>query len=135
MAPLPGVEQLGDPLGAEFPKEAYRSAIVRRGHEPGQIVGSREADNTPPESGRVLIDVGSALRSFSPMEVTAGAVPDSLERPELARLRDDYTFEPLLTREIATAQHPAISLRLRADWVPAIELGFYWLRPRDGEAR
>ncbi len=129
--PLRGLRPDGDPIGAEFPREAYRAAMLQSGRPPGQIVRLPQLMSDPPTTGRVLLYVGSSLRSFAPTEIREGVVPDSLERPELTQLRDRFTLEPVLTRELETHQHPAISQRLGADRVPTIELGFYWLHPRE----
>jgi hypothetical protein len=119
-----------DPLEVLFPKGFYNAAMRARGLEPAQIV---ELDKLPePRPGpRVLLYVGSSLRSFQPHEIAAGAVPDDLDRPVLRAMHDAWEFEPVYEFVLETQQHPEISQRLGADRASEIGLGFYRLRPRD----
>jgi hypothetical protein len=119
-----------DPLEVLFPKGFYNAAMRARGLEPAKIV---ELDKLPePRPGaRILLYVGSSLRSFQPHEIEAGAVPDDLDRPVLRAVHDAWEFEPVYEFVIETQQHPEISQRLGADRVSEIGLGFYRLRPRD----
>jgi hypothetical protein len=121
---------LGDPLEVHFPAGFYNAGMRARGLEPAQIV---ELDQLPePRPGaRILLYVGSSLRSFQPHEIAAGAVPDDLDRPVLRAMHDAWEFEPVYEFVIETQQHPEISQRLGADRASEIRLGFYWLRPRD----
>jgi hypothetical protein len=118
-----------DPLEVLFPKGFYDAAMRARGLEPAPIL---ELDKLPePRPGaRILLYVGSSLRSFQPHEIEAGAVPDDLDRPVLRSMHDAWEFEPVYEFVIETQQHPEISQRLGADRVSEIRLGFYWLRPR-----
>jgi hypothetical protein len=119
-----------DPLEVMFPRGFYDAAMRARGLEPAQIV---ELDKLPePRPGaRILLYVGSSLRSFQPHEIAAGAVPDDLDRPVLRAMHDAWEFEPAYEFVIETQQHPEISQRLGADRASEIGLGFYWLRPRE----
>lgn len=118
-----------DPLEVLFPKGFYNAAMRARGLEPAKIV---ELDKLPePRPGaRILLYVGSSLRSFQPHEIAAGAVPEDLDRPVLRAMHDAWEFEPAYEFVIETDQHPQISQRLGADRAHEIRLGFYWLRPR-----
>jgi hypothetical protein len=119
-----------DPLEVLFPKGFYAYAMRERGLEPAMIV---ELDKLPEQikpGARILLYVGSSLRSFQPHEIAAGAVPDDLDRPVLRAMHDAWLFEPAYEFVIQTEQHPAISQRLGADRVYDVRLGFYWLRPR-----
>jgi hypothetical protein len=129
LAPTTDAPSQWDPLEVLFPKGFYNAAMRARGLEPAPIV---ELDQLPePRPGaRILLYVGSSLRSFQPHEIAAGAVPDDLDRPVLRAMHDAWEFEPVYEFVLETAQHPEISQRLGADRVGEVRLGFYWLRPR-----
>ena len=130
--PLAGARPTGDPIEVAFPYGEYRYVLSRRGVAPAPLVPTEWllTQAAPARGDRILFYLGSKLRSFQPSEIDAGLVPDTLERPELAAVRDRYRLVPVREFEIATAQHPAISVRLGADRVPRVTLGFYWLEPR-----
>lgn len=128
LAPLTDSPSRWDPLEVVFPVGGYEHALRERGLEPGLVVSLDRLP--PPRPGeRILLYVGSSLRSFQPHEIADARVPDDLERPDLARLRDDWALEPVLEFVISTEQHEAASQRLGADRVSQIELGFFWMRP------
>ncbi|PRQ09530.1 hypothetical protein [Enhygromyxa salina] len=121
-----------DPLEVVFPAGFYAHAMRERGLEPAPIIElDRLAEQPPAPGARVLFYLGSSLRSFQPHEIEAGAVDDSLERPPLLRLRDEWTLERVHEFVVRGEQHEAISQRLGADRRPELELGFYWLRRRE----
>lgn len=121
-----------DPLEVLFPKGFYRHAMRARGLEPAPIIELDKLSEQPKKPGeRILLYVGSSLRSFQPHEIESGAVSDDLDRPVLRAVHDAWHFEPAYEFVIQTEQHPAISQRLGADRVYELGLGFYWLSPRD----
>jgi hypothetical protein len=128
---IDGVSHRGDPIEVVFPIVAYQRAMRGLGREPA-LVDELDtlARRAPDANERVLVYVGTSLRSFLPAEIAAGVVPDGLERAPLLRLRDRWVLEPVLEFELRTEQHEAVSMRLGADRAPVIELGFYWLRAR-----
>lgn len=130
LEPIPGAGRRGDPIEVQFPLAVYDAAMRASGREPALVV---PMDNLPPPrpGDRYLLYLGAALRSFQPQEIEAGLVPDGFERPTLLRLRDAWTLEVVHEFRIRTEQHEAISNRLAADRVPEIELGFYWMHPRE----
>lgn len=130
LEPLADLPRVGDPIEVVFPIHAYAQAMRALGREPGMVDDLDALARTPigPHE-RVLVYVGASLRSFQPHEIRAGVVPEGLERPPLLRLRDAWVLEPVVEFELATAQHEAVSMRLGADRVPVVTLGFYWLRP------
>lgn len=129
LAPLTDAPSQWDPLEVVFPVGFYQHALRERGLEPGLVVSMDRL--LPPRPGeRMLVYVGSSLRSFQPHEIAANVVPEQLERPELVRLRDAWTLEPVQEFVLPTEQHRAISQRLAADRAGEVELGFYWLRAR-----
>lgn len=135
LEPLAGVERVGDAIEVVFPLHAYAQAMQARGRTPAPVDDLDGLARIPPDPDeRVLLYVGTSLRSFQPQEIAADRVPGSLERPALTELRERFELEPALTFEIATAQHEAVSMRLAADRVPSVELGFYWLRRRAAKA-
>jgi hypothetical protein len=129
LEPMTDAPSHWDPIEVQFPKGFYNAAMRKRGLEPAQIV---ELDKLPESrpGARILLYVGSSLRSFQPHEIAAGVVPDDLDRPVLRAMHDDWEFELAYEFVIETQQHPEISQRLGADRVGEIGLGFYWLRPR-----
>ena len=127
LPPMTDAPTQWDPLEVVFPVGFYEHALRERGLEPGLVVSLDRLPTTQPGE-RILLYVGSSLRSFQPHEIAAGVVPDSLERPELSRLRHGWALEPVHEFAIPTEQHEAISLRLGADRRESIELGFYWMR-------
>ena len=126
----PGVSRTGDPIEVVFPVVAYERAMRARGLEPGLVCDPGCLATQPAIDERVLVYVGTSLRSFLPEEMAAGVVPEELERPELTLLRKRWTLEPAVVFTLETRQHEAVSMRLGADRVASIELGFYWLRAR-----
>ncbi len=124
LEPLTDAPTSWDPLEVVFPVGFYEYAMRERGLEPALVVDFEHVPQPRPGE-RILLYLGSSLRSFQPHEIAAGEVPDQLERPVLARLRDDWTLEPVLEFVIETEQHEAISQRLGADRVDELELGFY----------
>ena len=48
----------------------------------------------------------------------------------LTRFRERFTLTPERTFTVPTAQHRFAELRVMADRVPSVTLGFYWVRPR-----
>ncbi|PRP93079.1 hypothetical protein ENSA5_45710 [Enhygromyxa salina] len=120
-----------DPLEVVFPAGFYAHAMRERGLEPARVVSlDRMTELELRPGARVLLYLGSSLRSYQPHEIEAGAVDDGLERPPLLRVHDDWEFERAREFVVATAQHEAISQRLGADRQAEVELGFFWLRPR-----
>jgi hypothetical protein len=130
LEPLTDAPTEWDPLEVVFPIGFYEYALRERGLEPGAVV-EFDPDRPPQLGDRTLLYVGSGLRSFQPHEIEHRAVPDQLERPILARLRDTWALEPVLEFQLRTEQHAAASQRLGADRVAEIELGFYWMAQRD----
>jgi hypothetical protein len=131
LEPLTDAPSQWDPLEVLFPNGFYAYAMRSRGLEPAKIVELDKLPEHPPKPGeRILLYLGSSLRSFQPHEIEANAVPDDLERPVLKSIHDAWQFEPVHEFRIQTRQHAAISQRLGADRVGEVELGFYWLRPR-----
>ncbi len=134
---LPTLDDLpreGDPIEVNFPIGAYRYAMTERGLEPALVVALDhflDPSRNFGSSQRILFYSGSSLHAFQPHEIRAGAVPNSLERPELTRLHDRWTLEKVREFELETEQHEAISLRLGADRMGKVALGFYWLHPRN----
>jgi hypothetical protein len=130
LAPLTDAPSQWDPLEVVFPVGAYQHAMRERGLEPALVVsidGLAETQTRPGE--RILLYIGSSLRSFQPHEIATGVVPDGLERPEVVRLRDAWAMEKVHEFVLRTPQHEAMSQRLAADRMAEIELGFYWLTP------
>jgi hypothetical protein len=128
-----GAPTIGDPIEVAFPRGEYAYVRKRRGLEPAPVIPSDRLgmDGIPRPGARVLVYVGSKLRSFLRSEIDAGVVPEQLERKALVDLRHRFTLVPVREFEIATDQHPAVNVRLGADRVPGVRLGFYWLVPRD----
>lgn len=130
LEPLADVPRQWDLLEVVFPVGFYEHSLRERGLEPGLVVSFDRLP--PPQPGeRVLLYIGSSLRSFQPHEIAAQLVPDELERPVVARLRDDWILELVHEFALQTAQHEAASQRLGADRVAEIELGYYWMRPHE----
>lgn len=129
LEPTTDAQTQWDPLEVLFPKGFYNAAMRARGLEPAQIVELDKLQEPRP-GARILLYVGSSLRSFQPHEIDAGAVPDDLDRPVLRAVHDAWEFEPVYEFVLETQQHPEISQRLGADRATEIGLGFYWLRPR-----
>jgi hypothetical protein len=128
---LPGAGQAGDPIEVAFPRGEYAYVLERRRMKPASVVPSEWLIGRElPSDARALVYVGSKLRSFFRSEMEAGLVPDGLERPALVELKRRYLLEPVREFELETAQHPSINVRLGADRVPKLALGFYWLKPR-----
>ena len=129
-----GLPRDGDPVEAFFPKGEYRYVSRLLGRDPAPTIDLERFLEEPSgiEGKRVLLYVGSTLRTFQPAEIAAGVVPESLERPLLLRARERYLLEPARTFRLRTAQHPSIIMRLGADRVADIEVGFFWVhrRPR-----
>jgi hypothetical protein len=119
-----------DPLEVVFPRGFYGYAMRERGLEPAPVV-ELDRMQEPRPGARVLFYLGSSLRSFQPHEIAHGGVPEDLERPVLRELHHAWSFEAVYEFRIATEQHWAHSQRLGADRMPEIELGFYWLHPRE----
>jgi hypothetical protein len=134
LPPIDGAPLEGDPLEVNFPAGAYAHALQSRGIEPAEIVQLHrfftERQYADVHARRTLVYVGSSLRAFQPSEIRGGVVPGALERPELARLRERFELEPVHEFDLPAAQHEAISLRLGADRVETLTLGFYWLHRR-----
>lgn len=81
--------------------------------------------------GAALFYLGSALVSWLPEEIEAGAVDAwGIERPILHALRERYELRPIAVFEQPTADHPATRQRLAADRAASVELGYYELIPR-----
>ncbi len=125
-----GVSWPQDPIEAQFPVGDYRYASRMAGRVPARVV--RLNDWTPQSyrPGETLLYLGSTLRTFDQEEIRRGRVPETLQRPELAALLQRWRLEPVRTFSVATAQHPLARMRLAADRVPTVELGFYRLTPR-----
>jgi hypothetical protein len=122
---LDGVDLGGDPVEARFPRGFYLEAMRARGMPNPEIIPFDWwiAEGAPTEE--TLVYLGSGFQTFLPNEIEAGAPP---ERPMLTRARDRLDFEPVHTFEVPTDNHPFASMRLGADRVPAVTVGFY--RPR-----
>lgn len=131
LAPPPeGFSHRGDPLEMHFPTRIYETTFVDRGQRPGTVLTLEALDEPWPTERRVLLYVGSTLRTFYAEEVTAGRMPDNFERPELRAIRDRYTLEPVHLFSVPTESMGGLDRPLAAGRVPAIDLGFYWLTPR-----
>ncbi len=132
LPPPKGIQLRSDPVEAFFPMAPYRAAMRARGQAPivARLDDLLALETTRLEHERVLVYLGVTLHSFAPEEISAGMAARSYERPLLQRLRARYELEPALTFSISTEQHPAVAMRLAADRVDAVELGFYWLTPR-----
>ena len=127
LPPPAGLEPGGDPLEMHFPVGIYRAVLEARGLEPAEVIPLRHALSRPElVDGRALLYVGSTLRSFYRSEIEAGQVPASRERPELARLRERFAFEPVRVFSVSTRE-PAVSRHPVAPGWPEVELGFYRL--------
>ncbi|MEZ4428389.1 MAG: hypothetical protein R3A51_11960 [Nannocystaceae bacterium] len=127
-----GVEVRSDPVEAFFPLGEYRARMSARGLAEATVIElpallASDDRSLPP---RALVYVGATLQMFLRDEVSAGAVPPDRARAELRELRERYTLSPAYTFTLATAQHPAVAMRLAGDQVDAVEVGFYWLRAR-----
>jgi hypothetical protein len=130
LAPLTDAPSEWDPLEVVFPVGFYEYALRERGLEPALVVSLDQLPPTRPKE-RILLYVGSSLRSFQPHEIAADVVPAQLERSDLAQLRNHWALEVVHEFVLRTEQHEAISQRLGADRVGEIELGFYWMTPRE----
>jgi hypothetical protein len=124
--PLAAGDLIGDPFKMHFPvlhweRTSGAQAVVRADYE-GEI------------GERTLAYIGSVQRSFSPGEIARGAVPATLVRPEVARLRERYDLVPARTFELSTEQPEVLQIKLGAGRVDRLEVGFYWVRPKAGDA-
>lgn len=129
-----GVAIESDPVEAVFPAGEYGHVMSSRGIQPGRIIdleswlGAFARNTAPPPPRSTLVYLGATNRMFLPAEIRAGVVPPSLERQPLATLRTIAHLELVHTFRLATQQHPGVTMRLAADRVDEVELGFYWLR-------
>jgi hypothetical protein len=135
LPPIPGHDPGGDPLEMHFPVGIYRAVLEERGLEPGRLVSIEQVLSRPElAEGRALIYVGSTLRSFYTSEIRARRIPDSRERPALARLRERFALEPARTFTISTSEPAILRARVAPGW-PEVELGFYRLAAHRTERR
>jgi hypothetical protein len=125
--PFEGVDPDGDPVEARFPTGFYREAMRGRGMPDAEVIPFDRwiAEGAPTED--TLVYLGSGFQTFLPSEIAAGAPH---ERPMLSHARDQLDFEPVHTFEVPTDNHPFALMRLGADRVPAVTVGFYRPRPR-----
>lgn len=128
---LAGSNESGDPVEAFFPIGEYRYVLEQRGLRRAPVIFADDFVRQV-ESGRfvlgerkVLFYLGSTLHSFLRDEITAGAVPENLERPLLMQMRQQFAFDPVHQFTIDTEQHPGIAMRLAADRRPTDTLGYY----------
>ncbi|MFK7989607.1 MAG: hypothetical protein AB8I08_26555 [Sandaracinaceae bacterium] len=128
--PPTGMSPDGDPLEMHFPTGPYREALTARGQQPGVVVRLESLASSEASDQRILLYVGSTLRSFYSAEIEAGLVPHNFEREELRALRDRYTLEPVHLFSVPTQSMGGIDRPLAAGRVPTVELGFYRLTPR-----
>lgn len=130
--PIGDAPKMGDPIAATFPRGEYQYVLSSRGLEPAPLVDSEKFLSKPHGSRneRVLLYVGTKLRSFWRTEISRGLVPADLERPALTKLRERYRLVPVHEFEVETRQSEWIPLRLGADRKPQVTLGFYWLVPK-----
>lgn len=119
----------GDPVEAYFPVQEYLDVMASRGM-PVTVVDMDHALSHAPLQGRVLVYVSATTVSFLRAEIAAGAVPTSLERPELTALRARYTLTPASVFTVSTRDHPAVTMRLAAGRRERVTLGFCWLQAR-----
>ena len=119
-----------DPVEAIFQSGELRWVYQRRGLRPPQVVPANIFSDEQARGRRVLFYEGSVYHTFIPCESRERRIPASLERPLLTRFRARFTLTPARTFTVTTAQHRFAELRVMADRVPSLTLGFYWLRPR-----
>ena len=132
-APMSDAPSEWDPLEVHFPVHAYAEAMRARGLEPARIVRLDRLDLAElPAELDALLYVGSSMRSFQPHEIATQVVPDSLERVELERLQQTHALEVVVEFRVSAEQHEAISMRLGADRLAELELGFYRLHRSSG---
>jgi hypothetical protein len=127
--PFVGVERpRGDSVEVFFPLGDHLRAAEARSRP--MTMGLDEFLFAPP--GRpALFYLGSALVSWLPEEIEAGAVEVwGIERPILQALRARYELRPVAVFEHPAADHPATRQRLGGDVVDTVELGYYELIPR-----
>ena len=131
LEPQEGLRWAEDPVEAGFPAGDYRAAMRRRGLAPAPVIplDAFLERGAPGDAERVLVYAGSTLHTFDPNELAAGVVPPDFRRPLLRELQDRHRLEPVETFELRTEQDPRIAMRLAADRVPTIEVGFYRLHP------
>ena len=131
--PPKGMDTVGDPLVAWFPRGEYHWVFKQRGVSPARIetlLWAIEEESGP--LGKTLLYIGSTLRSFYGGEMEAGMVPPSFERPELVEFRKHFRLESVKTFRISTLQPLGpvpLSERPAADKLESFELGFYWAYP------
>lgn len=135
---LAGTQGGGDPVEVHFPQGEYRYVFKQRGLDSAPAVTldiflEQVARGEFQQHQRVLFHMSTGLRTFLRAEIDSGVVPDSLERPELVALREQYVLEPARVYDIDTRQYSGISARLLADRQDSSELGFYWLHKRSDE--
>lgn len=131
LEPMTDAPTQWDRIEVNFPVRAYRAAMRARALEPAEVVTlDRFEPDAYADEARVLVYVGTSLRSFQPHEIEAGAVPEALERVELTHLRQTHDLLVVDEFSLRGEQHPAISLRLAGDRTPELELGFYALERR-----
>jgi hypothetical protein len=129
LEPHDGLPREGDPIEVAFPLGEYRHVMRQRGLDAARTVALDHFDERQ-RADATIVYVGTSLRSFQPHEIRAGAVRPSLERDPLLALRERYDLVPVVVTDLPTAQHEAVTMRLGADRVETIEVGFYWLRDR-----
>ncbi len=119
-----------DPVEAIFQSGELRWVYQHRGLRPPRVVPANGFSDEQARGRRVLFYEGSVYHTFIPCESRERRIPASLERPLLTGIRARFTLTPARTFTVPTAQHRFAELRVMADRVPFVRLGFYWLRPR-----
>lgn len=122
-----------DPLDVYFPTAAYVEARRATGSADICLLSYDDATyGSKGDESSWLVYVGSGVLSWTPCEIEAGHVPDGIpHRRSLRALDARWLRVPAFTRQVATAQHPAVGQRLLADRLPHAELGFFYLEPLD----
>ncbi len=126
-----------DPVEAFFPTGEYRYVMAQRRQVPKvEELDALLADPPPPQAlETMLVYVGSSLQTFLTCEIQQGAVPPSLAQPLLRRLLEAYDLEPVIEMSLPTTNAAKAVMRLAADRVPAVRIGFYRLHARTGTPR
>lgn len=129
-----GVQPEGDPIELRFPVGEYVASQRRLGRNPAlplQLDALARSDTPKLGQPGMLLYVGASQRSFFRTESEARVVPADLRRQELAEVLERFELVPVSTFELTPEQHPAIPWRLGAGRAAKVELGFYWLEPRE----
>lgn len=114
----------GDPVEAYFPEVEYEQAMDDLGRQVPRPMALSDFLEMGP-SGRNLFYLSSTYFTF--LQVELPAMPASMERPLLERVRHDCSLEPVLTWRMGTWNHPARFMRVTGDRLEEVEVGFYWI--------